>query len=660
MCGIAGWLGRVSNPLASAQRMTSALQHRGPDSQGLRVWPDATLCHTRLSILDLSQTGAQPMANEDGSLWMVFNGEIYNHRVLRQDLESRGHRFRGRSDSEVLPHLYEEYGTAFVEKLRGMFAGAIYDSRRRTVILFRDRFGIKPLFYAVGPAFVAFASELQALLDFPDVDIQPDDQAIHDFLALAYIPAPSTFYKGIRALEPGCWLEARLGGDGAISATARSFHTWTVGGADDADEEVVENTERLINDAVNRQLESDVPLGSLLSGGIDSSLVSRAAQASLAETLRTFNVRFGEAGYDETWAARRVADHIGSHHLTLDIDQTPGTWQHVTELLLHAGQPFADTSLFAVNAVCKTMREHVTVALSGDGGDEGFGGYDTYWRIGRILRIQSLFRRGGAPARAMLRSLAAFGGASQRVASRLMELKDADNVALLQSLFCWIGPDEHRQLLERDSRLLPVTRWFTPRWDYRLASRRSPLETLSAQTTEVFTRLTLAGDFLFKVDIASMRHGLEVRVPMLDEDLFAYGLTLPHTRKVRGRRCKTVLRAVASRWLPRDVAEKSKRGFAVPVDSWVTADFRTRYRETLLASSSGLRDYLRPEAYEPLVKAFADGDRLPTMSRQGTYQRAIMLLALHLNLERVHALQTPRTHAESALARPGNEHAATA
>ena len=650
MCGVAGWLGHSADAGHSAERMRVALNHRGPDAHGIRSWPEATLVHTRLSIIDLSPAGAQPMPNEDATVWTVFNGEIYNHRDLRRQLEGRGHIFKGHSDTEILPHLYEEQGLAFVEKLRGMFAVAIYDRRRRTLLLLRDRFGIKPLFYAPAPHRLAFASELRALLDLPELDTRPDAQAVYDFTALLYIPAPQTFYAGIRALEPGCWLEAQLEGDGRVSIKTGSFHKWRIEVEPSVDEQLlVGRAESLIRQAVDRQLESDVQLGSLLSGGIDSSLVSCAAQLRLGGGLNTFNVRFADADYDETWAATQVARHIGSHHETLDIDSTPGTWEGITDLLLHAGQPFADSSLFAVNAVCKVMKSHIAVALSGDGGDEAFGGYDAYWRIARILRFQQFAQPAWSPYSAIVNPLRHLGVISSRMARRMDELADSDDASILQSLFCWVGCDEHQALYRREFDMLPVRRWFLSQWEHLLPPRSSKLERLSAQTTEIFTRLTMANDFLFKVDIASMRESLEVRVPMLDEDLFSFGLSLPHSRKVRGSVCKRVLRSVAERWLPAEVAHKAKRGFGVPVDTWVNGGFKEAYRETILSSSSRLDEFLRPDAYRPIVHAFCDGRPFNGLSRQGVYQRAMMLLALHLNLERVASLRK-LSHGDPVLA----------
>jgi asparagine synthase (glutamine-hydrolysing) len=572
------------------------------------------------------------MANAGGTVWTVFNGEIYNHHELRRGLEARGHVFKGRSDTEVLPHLYEEEGVAFIARLRGMFAMALYDVRTRKLVLARDRFGIKPLFYAPGPNNLAFASEIRALLALPGIDKRPDRQAISDFTALFYIPAPQTFYAGIRALQPGEVLEAQFDGHG-VTWKARTYHQWVI--APDPTLTLTQATERadaLLTAAVQRQLESDVPLGALLSGGIDSSLVSAAAQPGLSHHLQTFNVRFAEENYDETWAAVAVANHIASQHNTLDIDNTPGTWQHITGLLRHAGQPFADTSLFAAHAVCRLMRRHVTVALSGDGGDEGFGGYDVYWRIARIARWQQLpmqIRRGAA---ALLAAIPGFRDRTERLPQRMQELDSADDTSILQALRSWIGEEEHKHLC-RQMGVLPVRRWFEPQWEYSLPARACRLERLSAHATEVDTRLTLPNDFLFKVDTASMRESLEVRVPMLDEDLFAFGLSLPHDMKVNGRSCKRVLRGVAKRWLPAAVAKKPKVGFGIPVDAWVDADFRVQLSAALLGTASKLPEFFQPKAYRPLVEAFCEGRPCPGISRGGLYQRVIMLLSLHLALE---------------------------
>lgn len=633
MCGIAGWIGAPPGEEGIAERMLMALRHRGPDSQGIRSWREATLLHTRLSIIDLSSTGAQPIANEDGTVWAVFNGEIYNHRELRLSLEARGHRFRGRSDSEVLPHLYEEDGPGFISKLRGMFALAIFDTRTKTLILARDRFGIKPLYYAPGSERLAFASEIGALLRVPGVDTQPDRQAVYDFAALFYIPAPETFYMGIRAVQAGEILEARFSGDTVLWKTRR-YHRWSIApDSEMAFAQAVDQTEALVSTAVRRQMESDVPLGALLSGGIDSSLVSAAAQSALGGGLRTFNVRFSEGEYDETWAATSVANHIGSDHTTLDMDGERGTWERVTELLLHAGQPFTDTSLFAMNAISRLIRRKVSVVLSGDGGDEGFCGYDVYWRIARIARLQKVAPMVWCFA-AALSPLAHAKLVPTRLPHRLRELAGADDISIIQDLFSWIHERELARLCLDEGKVLPIRRLFEPQWDYDLGPSASRVERLSAYATEANVRLALPNDFLFKVDIASMKESLEVRVPMLDEDLFEFGLRLPYHLNVKGQVCKRVLRGVAGRCLPSEVATKPKLGFGVPMETWLSDDFKQRMKETLLGSSSKLAGFFRPEAYANIVKSFCESSSSEPIPRRSLCARVIMLLSVQLALER--------------------------
>ncbi|MDT3778016.1 asparagine synthase (glutamine-hydrolyzing) [Nitrospira sp. MA-1] len=631
MCGIAGWLGHLTDSESYAARVAKALHHRGPDAHGIQNWPEATLIHTRLSVIDLSPGGAQPMANEDGRIWVVFNGEIYNHRELRHDLEARGHIFKGRSDTEVIVHLFEENGAAFLNRLRGMFALAVYDTKTDTLLLARDRFGIKPLFYAPGTNRLSFASEIRALRELSEINLQPDRQAISDFAALFYIPAPETFFVGIRALQPGEVLFAQLDAH-KISWNIQTYHHWAI--APDFEmslEQAKAQADFLITRAVRQQLESDVPLGALLSGGIDSSLVSVAAQEALKVRLQTYNAQFSEEEYDETWAAVAVAKHIGSHHKTLQVGNSRGTWDHITDLLLHAGQPFADTSFFAVNAVSRLMREHVTVALSGDGGDEGFGGYDHFLRIGEIARYQRLPAWLWRTAGAISHPLARLGVLRNSFPDRIRDLTGADDTMILQTLFCWIRDEEHKNLC-LDTNLLPVRRLFESQWEYHSSRGVSRLERLSAHVTEVDVRLRMSNDFLFKVDMASMKESLEIRVPLLDEELFAFGLTLPHRLKVSGGMCKKVLRAVAENKLPKAVADKPKLGFVIPVDKWVDREFKSRLSEVLLGPSSRLPEFFRPETYRPVVESFCTGRPHHAISRAGLYQRAIMLLAVQLAL----------------------------
>lgn len=634
MCGIAGWLGYVNNGEKVASRIMQLMHHRGPDMQGFRQWPQATLVHTRLSIIDLSFDGVQPMFNERQNICTVLNGEIYNHRHLRSELEIRGHKFKGYSDAEVLPHLYEEFGKEFVKKLRGMFAIALYDSENKTLILARDRLGIKPLFYAPGAKMFAFASEIKALSSIPEVDFQPNPQAIYDFAALLFIPAPDTFYQQIKAVQPSELIEVQIDAKGRVEYHASVYHRWAIASNSPLKfSEVIERSDDLIKTAVKQQWESDVPLGILLSGGLDSSLISVAAKKSGVKDIQTFNVQFPDNNYDETWAAQAIAKHIGSNHMTLKINRKEGSWEYVTNMLLCLGQPFADTSLFAVNAICQLAKQYVTVAISGDGGDEVFSGYYFYGLIPIIERLQRLpllFWRCISNCLAPLNYLTRL---DTSLFQRIHSLTGVDDSSIVQNLFCWLSEIEHRNLC-LGTHLLPIRRLFEPQWEYSSLPKRPRFERLFAHATEVNIRLLLPNDFLFKVDMASMRESLEVRIPMLDENLVEFGLKVPCDFKVKGMRSKVILREIAKKELPSRVARKRKQGFGIPVDIWVDMEFKTLLRETLLNPSSCLQEFFRKDIYRLWVEAFCQDYSLPGISRVGLYQRVIMLLALHLALDR--------------------------
>ena len=632
MCGIAGWIGFVEDPGGLSRRLAQALRHRGPDAHGVRLFGQAGLVHTRLSILDLSPAGAQPMCNEDESIWVAFNGEIYNHHPLRAELESKGHKFRGRSDTEILPHLYEEEGADFIHRLRGMFALAIYDTKNHRLVLARDRFGIKPLFYTLESHRLAAASEINALREVEGVDFRVNRQAVYDYAALLYVPAPLTLYGGVAALEPGQVLVAQWRQGGEVTRTVRRYHQFQiVEEPQERMEAAADRGEELIVQAVRSQLESDVPLGCLLSGGIDSSLVSAAAQRAIPGRLHTYNVQFPGKEYDETWAAQAVAGHIGSEHRTLNMPPSGGGWEEITSLLRQCGQPFADTSLFAVHAVCREMRKQVTVALSGDGGDEAFGGYYFHWKVKGIARWQAAGPAVIHSAAGLARILSKLRVVRGDFLSYLPAFAGADDAATVQGLM--VGLDDlELALLCRDRDLLPIRRHFERQWEHRLPAGADRSQRLFALATEANTRLVLPNDFLFKVDTASMKVALEVRVPMLDEDLFDFGLSLPPSCKVRGRNCKLLLREIARRQLPEDVSRKKKMGFAIPVDRWVTEGFRGRLREALLGPACGLPEYFDPAVYTPWVRCFVEQTPHPTVARGNIYARVIMLLALHLFL----------------------------
>ena len=635
MCGIAGWLGDVKVDRSSSDRILEELHHRGPDAQGRADGDGWGLLHTRLSIIDRSHAADQPFRSEDGSVAVVFNGEIYNHRDLRRELEAAGHRFHTHCDTENIPALYREEGTRFAERLRGMFAIALYDERNRELHLVRDRFGIKPLFMAATPRAVFFASELGAIQIFPGIGANVDPQAVADFVTLHVIPGPSTLYAGIENVCPGELVTIVLD-DRRPSIRRRRFHNWRI--APDRTLTLARATEEaayLLNSAVSSQLESDVPLGALLSGGIDSSLVSAAARSSLPD-LRTFSVRFDDPAFDESAAAQWVADHLATTHEVLRFEDADPSWESLTATLRTTGQPFADTSLFAVDALARLVRHRVTVALSGDGGDEGFGGYDHYLRVPKLAfafgSIPAWGRRALLPAAGPVASIAARAHLIPRqLPGRVRDFGSAaDFPGVLANLTSWIRPREFDRLWVGPP-VEPPRRHFLPQWEHDLGRRDTPLERLTALTVECDTRVRMANDYLPKVDTASMRWSLEVRVPMLDEELFALGLRLPFSLRAGGGVAKRVLRGVAGKTLG-GIADLPKRGFGVPVDRWMPPALRARLRDEVTNPVGPVREFVSGEWMETTLGDFVHGGAPSGLTRQGLYQRAIMLLALHLYL----------------------------
>jgi asparagine synthase (glutamine-hydrolysing) len=353
-------------------------------------------------------------------------------------------------------------------------------------------------------------------------------------------------------------------------------------------------------------------------------------------------VRFWEKTYDETWAAEMVASHIGSRHTTLALRREEGTWDAVTSLMAHCGQPFADTSVFPMCAMSRLMREHVTVALSGDGGDEGFGGYTTFAMIERAVGLQrfppGILQLGAR----VVDVLTPTASRVSRLAQHAAAVARSDDVGIVQHLMSYIPPDEQLRLMPEGRDLLPTRRWFEPQWAHTLPEGSSRIERLSALVTEARIRLALASDYLFKTDIASMHEGLEIRVPFLDEDLVAFGLTLPHHLKVRNGVPKAVLRAEAGRRLPTEVANKRKQGFGIPMDSWVGDAFRRELGSALTEGGSDVAEYLAPAAYAPVVDAFVRGVARPNVSREGLYQRVFMLLAIQVASDSLRQLRRER------------------
>lgn len=634
MCGIAGRFDAVAlaEDAEWGARADRLLAHRGPDGRGEFRDARCELVHRRLAIVDLSDAGSQPMTNEDGTVQLVFNGEIYNHRPLRADLESRGHRFRGSADTEVVVHLYEEMGERLVERLRGMFAFAIYDRRRGTMLLTRDRFGIKPLFYARMGTEWAFASEIKAILALSRFTPELDHQACYDFLGLGYVPEPATGFANVQTVPKGSVLVLDANGERSVrfaELRARPLPGGTLDGAVDSVGEALER-------AVKVQSVADVPVAALLSGGIDSSLVVAAYCRSTGTAPATFNVRFPDASYDETPLARAVAQRYGTTHRTIDIADSDLTPESVLDLLGQFDQPFADTSMIPTYWVSRAIREAgIKCTLSGDGGDEAFGGYAAFWRANILTRLMALpggVRRLIGGAGSALTGMTRDTGRQLAKAVELAERGKSDFAGLLAGMSNYISEEQKRDLLASGAReqLRPADRLFG-------GNGGGDLEALSRRITESFLDVGLPSDMLRKVDMMSMRNSLEVRVPLLDEEVVALGLGLSHRLKTDGRRGKLVLRELATRWLPAEVAAHPKHGFGIPLDVMVTDRFHGMLADYLLAPGSRIRSFVNmPLARQWLLnfRGARNGHRPGAMSREGLYQRIFILLSLELWLTR--------------------------
>lgn len=632
MCGIAGRfdLGPLAPAAGWNERAARLLAHRGPDGEGHFGDEHCELVHRRLALIDLSPTGNQPLANEDGNVLVIFNGEIYNHPELRIGLQRRGHHFRGTSDTEVLVHLYEDMGERMVDRLRGIFAFAIYDRRRRSLLLARDRFGVKPLFYATLGAEWVFASEIKAIAAHPRFRPEIDRQACYDYLGLGYVPEPATGFANVRALMPGATLRIAMDGpSGQESAFHRSIAQADASRLETHTTDDV--AERLLS-AVNAQSVADVPVAALLSGGIDSSLVVAAHCRSSATPVTTFNVRFPDARDDETATALAVADHCRTSHLVIDIPDQALSADAVLGLMRHFDQPFADTSFIPTYGISRAIRERgIICTLSGDGGDEAFGGYPSFWRLNRLVQLMRLPDWLQHAAQGAGDRLAVWTQDLGRQVSKAVSLARAGRDALgvlLAGLANYINEEQKAELVPVDARfdLEPVYRLYEGDGELEAGD----LEGLSQRLTESLFALSLPSDMLRKVDMMSMRASIEVRVPLLDEAVVALGLSLPHRLKTDGRTGKRVLRALAHRWLPRRVARHPKHGFQIPLDRMVPIGFHPALDDLLLAPTARTRGVFDQTLLRRWLHAFRDRSAGGELSRGGLYQRIFTTLGLEV------------------------------
>ena len=617
MCGIAGgvWSHNAQGlTIDELNRMTNSIAHRGPDGQGHLIIPPKTdpsiidgrpspgvaLGFRRLSIIDLA-LGHQPLGNEDGSVQIVFNGEIYNYQQIRHRLEGSGHTFRSQSDTETIVHLYEDLGVDCFSHLNGMFALAIWDSHRDRLVLARDRLGKKPLYYTIQNGRLLFASELKSLMTLPGIDKQIDPGAIDLFLTYQYIPHPHSIYRGIHKLPPGHYAVFE---NGALKIEKY----WNVDWSKETpiDQPAASGQLRtLLSDAIRLRLRSDVPLGAFLSGGIDSSLVVAIAQQHLDTPIQTFSIGFSEADFDETHFAKMVADHVGTKHERFEV--TPDAMNILDQLVNQYDEPFGDSSAVPTWYLSEMTRKHVTVALSGDGGDELFGGYERYRALKLSGQLQSwlpvhwlnqtwLMKRlpDSNARRSFLRRVRRFCEAlGQPPIDRYMNwiqiFGEASRLDLYQESFIEQLPDRN-----------PVS-FLADAW--RNAGKRDLLSCASTADLQTYVPC----DLMTKVDIASMANSLEARQPMLDYRLVEWAASLPSHLKLRGKQGKRLLMDTYYDLLPKEIWHRPKMGFGVPIAKWFRTTLRDRTYDALLGTDAVCHQYFRREAIASLVDEHMSG-----------------------------------------------------
>jgi len=605
MCGICGLVAGEGAPapdLDVVARMSGRLIHRGPDDDGLFHEGPVALAARRLSIIDLAH-GHQPIANEDGSAVVVQNGEIYNYRELKRELEGRGHRFATDCDTEVLVHAYEEWGEPFVERLRGMFAIALWDKRRRRLLLARDRFGIKPLYYGSAGGGLSFASELKSLLEQPGFSREIDPQAVSAYLAFNSIPAPLTIFKTARKLPPGYLLRWE-GGELELRRYARPGPA--PGGEirrESADELAAELRE-VLDDSVRAHLVADVPVGVLLSGGVDSGGLAALASRHTSEPLRTFSIGFEEAGFNELERARLVAERYGTDHHELVL--RPNAVELLPKLVEAFDEPFGDSSALPTYLVSELAVSEVKVALSGEGGDELFGGYYTY--------VADLLARRVGRLAALARPLAeALPSRTDRVGLDYKAKRFARAAALppLERHHGWkeiFSPQERAELAG------PAAAAWDPLDLYRARYAETAGAEPLARMQDVDLGIYLVDDLLVKTDRLSMAHSLELRVPFLDPKVAEFAFSLPRNLKVRGLGKKRLLRQALAPLLPREIVHGRKQGFSIPIAAWLRGPLEPFAREVLAPSAIARQGLLDPAAVTPILDRHCFGQE--DLSRQ--------------------------------------------
>ena len=601
MCGIAGIADVTGRPVDRAllQAMTAVQAHRGPDGEAVVCRGAVGLGHRRLAIIDLS-TGDQPMASDDGRVWIVFNGEIYNFRELRRELEAAGARFRTQSDTEVILRAYEADGPACVSRLRGMFAFAILDERTRRLVLARDRVGIKPLVYSWDGCRLLFASEIKGIVEDGAVPRELDRDALGEYLTYHYVPAPRTIFASVRKLPPASTLVLPL--DGGAPEISRYWRLRFAPEPGIAEGEWIERLGAELSDAVRSHMVSDVPIGAFLSGGMDSSTVVALMAEASPTPIRTFSIGFDEADFDELRFARQVAARYGTDHYELVVK--PSALDVLPKLAWHLDEPFADSSAIPTYYVAKITREHVTVALSGDGGDENFAGYRRYARALALgARMDRIPARLARPLLRLASRLLPIGAPGQAYAGLL----GAGPLERYARLITYERPETLRRALSDDMADV-AARVSAPASFGRLAAEgRTPDPVSTLQHIDIHTYLP--DDILAKVDRSSMAVSLEARVPLLDHRLMEFVATIPSSLKLRDGTGKYLLKRAMAARLPAEILARRKMGFGVPLGTWFRGELRDMTHDLLLAPRTRQRGIFRPSWVEWLVRTHEAGRR---------------------------------------------------
>lgn len=599
MCGIAGiWNYKTDAPIDREKltRITRLLSHRGPDGEGYYWGPGPGLGHRRLSIIDL-EGGHQPMCNEDGTVWIVFNGEIYNYPELRKELLQRGHEFRSKSDTEAIIHLYEDVGEECFSRLRGMFALAIWDQRNKKLVLARDRIGIKPLFYGVGRGAIVFGSELKCVRESRQISLQPEPTAIADLFTHFYIPGPKTIYREAFSLEPGHYLSITREGISKRKYWDLKEDALCLAHEDDCGEQLY----ALLRESVNCHLLSDVPVGAFLSGGVDSGAVVALMSNLAADPVFTCSIGFEEAKYNELPHARTIAKRFQTDHREHVVSPEPA--KVFSQLFRYYDQPFPDHSAIPTYYVSQLARQNVKVVLSGDGGDENFAGYGRYVRQCELERI-----RRHVP-RSLLASFHSDEGDLQgsSVVAKVRRLAHQLSMGAREAyLYAMTISDRSMCAKLFSADLMAELRDYDPLDSFREIYDRAPGADLLSRLLYLDLKTYLVDDILTKVDRASMANSLEVRVPLLDHRVVEFAYSLPARMKLRGDQRKYLLRKVAARDLPSEHLNLRKKGFSIPVDSWLRSELRVWASESLLGDLS--RPFLDRQGVKQVWDRFQAGD----------------------------------------------------